>query len=143
MEKEYYTYQQLTEDMKELANKVKPYDFEMIIPVTRGGLVPACHLGYLLDIKYYETICINSYFEKQQNTLEVISVPKIDSNIPKEKILVVDSMVDKGTTLAKVREILGDVKFLTIHVKPNTTQMPDFYLRVATKWVVYPWDYEE
>lgn len=143
MEKEYYSYEQLTEDMKILAQKVKPYDFQMIIPVTRGGLVPACHLGYLLDIKNYQVLCLNSYQGYEQGEINVIRVPEIDDSIPKEKILVVDSMVDKGDTLSAVKNILGEeVKFLTIHLKPHSIQKPDFYLHETSKWVVYPWDYE-
>ena len=144
MEKEYYTYEQLTEDMRILAEKIRPYDFQMIIPVTRGGLPPACHLGYLLNIKNYQTLCLNSYQGYEQCEIDVIRVPEIDESIPKEKILVVDSMVDKGTTLAAAKKILGDqVKFLTIHLKPFSTEQPDFYLHETSKWVVYPWDYEK
>lgn len=143
MDKEYYSYSQLTEDMKILAEKIEPYNFEQIIPITRGGLVPACHLGYLLNIKSYQVLCINSYNEHDQKDLKIISAPNIEQTIPKNKILVVDSMVDRGTTLLKAKELLGDVKFLTIHLKPHSTVIPDFYLYLTSKWVVYPWDYEE
>lgn len=142
MNKEYYTYDQLTSDMRILAEKVKPYKFEVIVPITRGGLPPACHLGYLLNIRNFQALCINSYEEHKQTKLEVISVPDLNG-IPKEKVLVVDSMVDRGTTLVKTKELLGDVKFLTIHVKPHTIALPDFYLYTTSKWVVYPWDYED
>lgn len=141
MEKEYYTYEQLTSDMRILAEKVKPYNFEVIVPITRGGLAPACHLGYLLNIKNFQNLCLSSYEEYEQGDLEIISVPDL-KDIPKEKILIVDSMVDRGTTLMKAKEFLGNVKFLTIHVKPHTIAMPDFYMYTTSKWIVYPWDYE-
>ena len=144
MEKEFYTYEELTEDMKTLAEKLRPYDFQMIIPVTRGGLVPACHLAYILNVKRIENICLSSYDAYKQKEVEVISVPKIPDEIPREKILVVDSMVDNGVTLNRVKDLLGeDINFLTIHVKPHTIRKPEFFLRVTSKWVVYPWDYEE
>lgn len=144
MQKEYYTYEQLKEDMKYISEKLKPYDFQLIIPITRGGLVPACYLGYLLNIKNFQVLCLNSYENYKQNNLKVISIPKINSEIPKEKILVVDSIVDKGATLIKAREILGkEIKFFTIHLKLNAKEMPDFYLYTTQNWIVYPWEYDE
>ena len=142
MDKEYYSYNQLIDDMKILANMLRPYDFQMIIPITRGGLVPACHLGYLLNIKYYQALCLSNYNAKEETEMTVICVPEIDERIPREKVLVVDGMVDKGTTLAKVRELLGpDVKIASIHIKPHTKYLPDFYLHRTEKWVEYPWEY--
>jgi xanthine phosphoribosyltransferase len=143
MEKSKYTYEELSSDMKKLAEKIRPYNFVMIIPITRGGHVPACHLGYLLNIKNFGALCLNSYHGYEQKDIEVINVPNIPPHIAREKILVVDSMVDKGTTLTKVKEMLGDVKFLAIHLKPHSKFQPDFYMHLTDEWVVYPWEYEE
>ena len=142
MNKEHYSYEQLTKDMKILAEKVRPYNFEVIVPITRGGLVPACHLGYLLNIRNFQALCMSSYDGHEQTQLDIISVPDL-KDIPREKVLVVDSMVDRGTTLMKTKELLGEVKFLTIHLKPHTIIMPNFYLQTTSKWIVYPWDYED
>lgn len=142
MEKEYYSYEQLTSDMEILAERLRPYNFQMIIPITRGGMPAACHLGYLLEIKNFDVLCLSNYDSTDQKEMEVIKVPQIDDRIPREKILVVDGMVDNGTTLAKAREILGsEVKIASIHIKSHTKHMPDFYLHKTDKWVCYPWEY--
>lgn len=125
-----------------MAQKLKHEKFEVIVPVTRGGMAPACHLGYLLNIKKFQPLCIYSYHGHHQKDIELISVPDL-KDVPKEKVLVVDCMVDRGTTLKLTKNLLGDIKFMTIHVKPGTIMMPDYHLYTTSKWIVYPWEYED
>src|SRR3977135_1954479 len=83
--------------------------FEAIVCVTRGGLVPAAIVARELEIRLIETVCVAAYHDYK--TKGVMSVLKgVADSIASvgggqgQGVLIVDDLVDTGTTARIVRD---------------------------------------
>ena len=72
--------------------------FEVIVTITRGGLVPAAIVARELGIRVIETISISSYRDKAQGELSVLKAIAAEILARESGVLVVDDLVDTGAT---------------------------------------------
>lgn len=118
--------------------------FEAIVCITRGGLVPAAIVARELDVRVIETISIVTYRDyKTQAAPEVVKT--IEQKIlatQGEGILVVDDLVDTGTTARIVRELLPKAHFATVYAKPQGRPLVDTFITEVSQdtWIYFPWD---
>ena len=118
--------------------------FEAIVTVTRGGLVPAAIVARELGTRVIETVCIASYHDyKTQSGLMVLK--DIDDKLAEnggEGILVVDDLVDTGSTARVVRERLPKAHFATVYAKPIGRPLVDTFITEVSQdtWIYFPWD---
>src|SRR5258708_5985761 len=103
--------------------------FQAIVCVTRGGLVPAAIVARELGIRLIETVCVSSYNHITQGEVNVLkdvarSIVGIGGGRGKG-VLIVDDLVDTGTTAKVVRELLPDAPFATVYAKPMCRPMAD------------------
>lgn len=111
-----------------------------IIAITRGGLVPAAIIARELEVRLVDTICITTYEEQSQG----------DSNILKgfegsgEGFLLIDDLVDTGTTAKIVRDLVPKAHFATVYAKPAGRPLVDTYITEVSQdtWIRFPWDME-
>lgn len=122
-------------------------EWEAIVCITRGGLVPAAIISRELGIRMIETVCIASYHDyKNQTDLQVlkgISQSVIDLEEGQGAgVLVVDDLTDTGKTAAKVREMLPKAHFATVYAKPTGRPMVDTFVTEVSQdtWIYFPWD---
>jgi xanthine phosphoribosyltransferase len=119
-------------------------EWEAIVCITRGGLVPAAVVCRELGIRLVETICIASYHEyKVQGGLEVLK--GVDQRLRErdgEKILIIDDLVDTGKTARVVREILPKAHLATVYAKPMGRPLVDTFITDVSQdtWISFPWD---
>jgi len=120
--------------------------FDAIVCITRGGLVPAAIVSRELDLRVIETISIVTYRDyKTQAEPEVVK--SVESKLlatQGEGILVVDDLVDTGTTGKVVREKLPGAHFATVYAKPAGKPIVDSYITEVSQdtWIMFPWDTE-
>ena len=119
--------------------------FEVIVAITRGGLVPAAIIARELELRVVETVCVASYHDyKNQGGLEVLK--KIAAEIAKldggAKILIIDDLVDTGATARIVREMLPKAHFATVYAKPLGRPLVDTFITEVSQdtWIYFPWD---
>jgi len=118
--------------------------FEAIVCITRGGLVPASIVSRELDLRVIETISIVTYRDyKTQSAPQVVKT--IESKLLATKgegILVVDDLVDTGTTAKIVRELLPKAHFATVYAKPLGRPLVDTFVTEVSQdtWIYFPWD---
>lgn len=124
-------------------------EWQAVISITRGGLVPAAIIARELGVRNIETICIASYHEYQdQGDLQVIkniSRELIDASGGKgDHVLVIDDLTDTGKTAKKVREILPNSHIATVYSKPSGKPTVDTYVTEVSQdtWIYFPWDME-
>lgn len=142
----YYTWQNLIRDSKILAKKLANLKFDYLVAISRGGLIPAAILGYLLKIKKIQTIGFSHYVsDDQRGKLINISVPH--RNVNNSRVLLVDDVVDTGLTMQKAITILrrrkNRVVSAVIHYKSikHPIAKPDYFVTdTGNIWVVYPWE---
>lgn len=136
------SWEQLHRDSKALSwrlhDREKPW--RGIVAVTRGGLVPAAIIARELDIRYIDTVCITSYDWKDQGDARILK--RIDDT--GEGLLIIDDLVDTGSTAKVVRNMLPDAYFATVYAKPAGKPMVDAYVTEVSQdtWILFPWDSE-
>ncbi len=114
-----------------------------IIGITRGGLVPACIVARELDIKLVETFCISSYDHQDQREAQIIKQP--DGVGDGVGWLVIDDLVDSGSTFRLVREFLPKAHYACIYAKPAGAGTTDTFITEVSQdtWIHFPWDLEQ
>jgi len=114
-----------------------------IIAITRGGMVPACIMARELEVLTIETFCITSYDVKDQSETKILKKP---DTVADEGAgwLVIDDLVDTGTTFKIAREHYPKAHYACIYVKPEGQKQTDTYITAFSQdtWVHFPWDME-
>ncbi len=117
----------------------KPY--KGIVAITRGGLVPAAIVARELDIRLIDTVCVVTYRGKEVGQSETL---KRAASGDGEGWLLVDDLVDTGTTAKIVRDMLPGAHLATIYAKPAGRPMVDTFITEVSQdtWILFPWDTE-
>ena len=132
-------------DTKHLVRKlIKKGPWNGIVALTRGGLVPASILAREMEIRVVDTLCISTYEEQLKGTVKVLKVPEHAAAVDGEGWLLVDDLVDTGTTARRAKKILPKSHFATVYAKPlGLPEVNTFVSEVAQNvWVFFPWDTE-
>ncbi len=114
--------------------------YEGVVAITRGGLVPAAIVARELNLRLVDTICIATYEHKDQGRPNILKSVEGTG----EGMLIVDDLVDTGTTAKIVRDMLPDAHFATIYAKPAGKPMVDTFITEVSQdtWILFPWDVE-
>ena len=135
------SWEQLHRDSKALAWRlVDQATWKGIVAITRGGLVPAAIIARELDIHLVDTVCISSYDWKNQGKIQILKSVGGDG----EGWLLVDDLVDTGSTAAVAREMLPKAHFATVYAKPAGKPVVDTFITEVSQdtWILFPWDSE-
>ncbi len=113
--------------------------FKGIIAVSRGGLVPASVVARELEIRLIDTICVSFYDHKDRRNPQVLKEAEVGDG---EGWLIVDDLVDSGTTARIVRERMPKAHFATVYAKPEGRPMVDTFVTEVSQntWILFPWD---
>lgn len=111
-----------------------------IIAITRGGLVPAAIVARELELRLVDTICITSYDEQAQKDPSVLK--GFEGKGDGEGYLIIDDLVDTGSTAKIVRDLVPNAHFATVYAKPAGKPMVDTYITEVSQdtWIRFPWD---
>jgi len=121
--------------------------WQAIVCITRGGLVPAAIVSRELDIRLIETVCVASYHEyKDQGDMTVLK--PVDHKLidlaggDGAGILIIDDLVDTGATARIVRDMLPKAHFATVYAKPMGRPLVDTFITEVSQdtWIYFPWD---
>ncbi len=126
-----------------------PADYDNIMVITRGGMVPACLISERTNIRNILCAAV-VFYEGEARALPApvfVQFPD-DQLVNGRRILVVDDVWDTGSTIVAVRNRLrragAKVDCCVLHYKPSRSRFPgdgpDFYAEETAGWIVYPWD---
>ncbi|MBN2478560.1 phosphoribosyltransferase [Candidatus Micrarchaeota archaeon] len=126
----------------------KDFEPDIIIGVSRGGLVPARLFSDYLDNSNVAIIRVELYTGVGTKNEKPVIIHPLQADIKGKKVLVVDDVSDSGESMAAVRDYLaeknpGEIKFASLHYKPQSKFRPDYYAETTDKWIIYPWEIEE
>ena len=122
------------------ANLAGKGPFKGMIAIARGGLVPAGILSRLLDLRLVDTLCVSSYDDRVQRpgTPELLKGVEGDG----DGWLVIDDLVDTGTTMRIIRDILPKAYVGVLYAKPVGRPLADSFVREFPQdsWIDFPWE---
>lgn len=139
------TWVEVHRDTKKLARMLMDLGpWKGIIALTRGGLVPAAIVARELRIHVVDTLCISSYDEQVLEKVNVLKLPEKAAAEGGEGWLLIDDLVDTGTTAREARRILPKAHFATVFAKPQGRPCVDTCVTEVSQetWVYFPWDTE-
>ncbi len=144
LKKQFYSWSNLIADCLFLAKKLKSKKFDCLVAISRGGLIPATILSYLLNIERIYVIGYNYYLKPGvRGKLKQISTP--GNKIKNYRVLLVDEKADTGETLLASVDFLKKGKnkttSATLHYEPKSKIKPDCFVhKIKDIWIIYPWD---
>jgi xanthine phosphoribosyltransferase len=145
MARHYYTvgWEQLHRDAKALAWRLmEKGPFKGVVAITRGGLMPAAIIARELECRIIETVSVITYDEEQRGQPRLAKPPVAAGD--GTGWLLVDDLVDTGTTAKVVRAMLPGAHFATIYAKPAGKPLVDSFVTEVSQdtWILFPWDTE-
>lgn len=116
--------------------------YKGVVAITRGGMVPAAMLARELDLRLIDTVCVITYKGKEAGEPEVLKHPAVQDG--GRGWLLIDDLVDTGTTARVVRDLMPDAHFATIYAKPEGRPLVDSFVTEVSQdtWILFPWDTE-
>lgn len=141
------TWQVVHKGLVDIATKIKieRERFDTIVGVARGGWVPARILSDLLGVRRMVSLQLSTYTGTEKGDVQLLDAFLLSENIG--RVLLVDDVSDTGSSLVYAKELLQKqgikCKSSTVYVKPWTKLWPDYYFKVVSEWVVFPWEIVE
>lgn len=129
------------------------YEFDGMLMVTRGGIIPGGLLAEALGITHVLTAAVDFPAEVERDASKLYAWPEFiqfpsDYLLEGRRILIVDDVWGSGRTITAVRNRVGSaggVPFTCVlHFNPNRnlfgTARPEYYAAVTDAYIVYPWE---
>ncbi len=128
-------------------------EFDAMVIITRGGLVPGGILAEALGILHILTAAVDFPAELEMERAKLVAWPKFlqfpeDHLLAGRKTLIVDDVWGSGRTMTAVRARVaaagGEPYTCVLHFNPYRnlfgTLRPDYYAAVTDAYIVYPWE---
>ncbi|MEW6722562.1 MAG: phosphoribosyltransferase [Candidatus Micrarchaeota archaeon] len=133
---------------EQLAGKVDDFRPQVIVGLSRGGLVPARILSDVLGVHQVMVLGVK-FYKKMGETHDFPQiVQEINTDLDGKDVLIVDDVADTGRSLLVAKDYLkrrgaGEIRVATIHYKPNSVYRPDYFVHMTSAWIAYPWERHE
>jgi hypothetical protein len=145
VEKDVVSWDELERLVGELAESVRG-EYDVMLAITRGGLVPAGILAYALGIRNILIAAVAYYDDEGNPGPEPLFLQfPADPLLVGRRVLIVDEVWDSGTTIhavaERVRRAGGTPTTAVLHYKPGRSRVPgapDHHVVTTDRWVVYP-----
>jgi len=159
-EKLYFTYNEIHQTVKTLAEEIinSPFEPELIVAIGTGGFIPARILKTYIN-KPILTVGLRYYDNDNKPMSEpqkIQWIDEVEKKLSGKKILLVDEVDDTRTTLAFcLRELRThkpeEIAVAVLHTKmkkksdhfPESIRYTFTGLELEDKWICYPWDAED
>ncbi len=127
-----------------LASQIRPrYKDTAIVPILRGGMVPAGLLADKLNLRNMGVVVAEHYDGTERRDEVQIHTVLIAEDTP--EVIIVDDIVDSGKTLRlvvnEVTQIVDEVRTAALVVRSGAAYEPDYYVIKELKedYITMPW----
>jgi len=144
------------EEVERLVDHLIPQfttEFDSMVIVTRGGVVPGGMLCEALNIENVMTASVDFPFESQREAAKLLAWPQFiqfpsDAQLTGRKVLVVDDVWGSGRTVTAVKNRVsaagGFPSTCVLHFNPHRSlfsqSRPDYYAAVTDAYIIFPWE---
>ncbi|MCD6324612.1 MAG: phosphoribosyltransferase [Desulfurococcales archaeon] len=125
-------------------------DFDAIVTISRGGLIPARIVSDVLGIDEFYTVRSKFWGIGGRIAPEPLVKMYEGVDVKGRDVLVVDEVVDTGATMAKVVRLLRglgakNIRTAVLHYKSTSSFIPNYFVEKVDHWVwiFYPWSFSE
>ena len=128
-------------------------EFEAMVIITRGGMIPAGMLAEAMGITHVLTAAVDFPFEIERAQSKLFAWPRFiqfpaDDKIEGRRTLIVDDVWGSGRTITTVKNRVsaaGGLPYTAVlHFNPNRnlfgTTRPDYFAAVTDAYIIYPWE---
>ena len=132
-----------------LTLRLAAYTYDVVIAITRGGIVPGAIIAERLAIQQVLIASVD-FYEDEEHDLDwpVFMQFPADSFLRGKHVLIVDDIWDRGKQVVNVTERVkqagGRLYSVVLHYKSHRSHFPnkspDFYAVETTDWIIYPWE---
>jgi len=125
-----------------------PTDYDHLLVVTRGGMIPAALVSQLIDLRDILVAAVMFYRGPDDRMTEPLFLQfPPDPLIAGKRVLVVDDVWDSGGTavalMDRLRQGGATAELAVLHYKPKRSNYPehrpDYFVEETEDWIVYPW----
>lgn len=146
-EREILGWDQFGEASRELAQQVIDSGFvpDVLLSITRGGLLPAGAVSYAMDNKNIHIINVEFYTGVDARLPEPVFLPPLPATdyLDGQKVLIVDDVADTGETLKSVRDFCdqhcAESRVAVLYEKPHSVIKADYVWKKTDQWISFPW----
>ena len=133
----YLEYSDVLSMCHNLEHDVSKMHPDLIVGVTRGGLLPALHLSHGLTIPM-TTI----QWQTRDAMIKEIKPEIVEALAEKKTVVFVDDINDTGKTFKEIKKAYQGGKFVTLVERASTVFKTDARsLRFDDRrWIVFPWE---
>jgi uncharacterized protein len=144
------------QDVERLMDYLLPQfqsEFEGMLIITRGGIVPGGMLAEAMGITHILTAAVDFPAESEREKTGLFAWPRFiqfpeDDQLRGRRILVVDDVWGSGRTITAVKNRVaaagGIASTCVFHFNPHRNLFgnyrPDYYAAVTDAHIVYPWE---
>jgi len=144
------------EEVERLVDHLIPQfstEFDSMVIITRGGVVPGGMLCEALNIENVMTASVDFPFESQREAAKLLAWPQFiqfpsDAQLTGQKVLVVDDVWGSGRTITAVKNRVsaagGFPSTCVLHFNPHRSlfsqSRPDYYAAVTDAYIIFPWE---
>ncbi|MDH3942468.1 MAG: phosphoribosyltransferase [Anaerolineae bacterium] len=130
------------------------HDFDAMVVITRGGIIPGGMLAEAMDVKHILTAAVDfpaKELESEKDKLlawpQFIQFPD-DEVLGARRVLVVDDVWGSGRTSTAVKNRVsagGGIPFTCVmHFNPQRNlfgnHRPDYFAASTDAYIIYPWE---
>lgn len=128
-------------------------EFEAMVMITRGGIIPGGLLAEALDITHILTAAVDFPAQMEMERAKLVAWPKFlqfpeDELLEGRRTLIVDDVWGSGRTMTAVRARVlaaGGIPYTCVlHFNPYRSLFgslrPDYYAAITDAYIVYPWE---
>jgi uncharacterized protein len=149
-EKIHYSYDDITNLIKNNIQKIKQFDPDYVIAIGGGGLIPARIIRNYIDRHIY-VVTLSLYNDTEMGD-QIEVVQWVDLDLKDKKVLIIDEVDDSRKTLDFCIEELKSknnaenigVFVLQNKIKNKVSELNAIHYMccetVEDKWIFYPWD---
>ncbi|MGQ9468340.1 MAG: phosphoribosyltransferase [Nitrososphaerales archaeon] len=139
----------IDEMLSKLAQMIKKSGFkpDILIGVSRGGLIPVAILSDRLSVKS-EVVGVRYYSGVKETKEKPEITQPILSNLNGKRVLIVDDVADLGHSLKLAKDYAQEkgakeVRLCTLHYKPWSIVKPEYFVEETEAWIIYSWEVKE
>lgn len=136
----HYTREEFDAAIDRLVHQIKQsgVDYTYIVGLTRGGLIPAVVLSHKLGVPM---LASNWATDRKKPSITLMDI--LDN--PRNKVLLVDEILDSGNTIKSFMEIHGNTDVAVLVWNREQPVVPNYYVKsiqrsIFPDWIEFWWE---